>query len=72
MDWRTAVGAAAVLAVVGLFAGAVASLATTNDLLTGSAQAVPALVVLGVALLAFAVAVVLARPSRDWLTNPYW
>lgn len=72
MKWRTPAGVGAVMLVLGLCVGVLASVATTNDLLTGSISAVPALLTLAVAVLALAVAVAFARPSRDWLSNPYW
>lgn len=72
MEWRSLSGAGAVVLVLGLCVGVLASVATTNDLLTGSVRAVPALATLGVVVLALAVAVAFARPSRDWLSNPYW
>lgn len=65
-------GVGAVLAVLALCAGVLASLVTANGLLTDSVRTAPALASLAVAVLGFAVAVLLAGPSRDWLSNPYW
>ncbi len=72
MEWRTAAGSAAVLCVVAICAGVVTSLATANGLLLDSARAVPAMLTLVVVVLGFLVAIVLAGPSGDWTSNPYW
>lgn len=72
MDWRTATGSVAVLCVLAICAGVVTSLATANGLLLDSTGAVPAVVTLVVVVLGLLGAIVLAGPSGDWTSNPYW
>jgi uncharacterized membrane protein YczE len=72
MRWIRALGGLAVLLVIGLGLGAVASLAVSNDLLVSSAQQVPALVTIVVLAVGIGLTVLAARPSADWVTNPYW
>lgn len=72
MHWRTAIGAIAVLLVVGLVVGVLGTVATTTDLLRGSDVTLPAIAALAVVAAGFVAAVLVARPSRDWVANPYW
>jgi hypothetical protein len=68
----SAVTALAVLAALVGALGVVASLATTNGLLTGSTWQVPALISIGVVVVTFALIVIAGGPSSNWRRTPYW
>lgn len=52
--------------------GVVVSLATTNDLLTGSTWQVSALIAAGVVVATLVLIVVAGGPSSSWRRTPYW
>lgn len=68
----SAVTALTIVAVLAGTLGAVASLATTNGLLTGSTWQVPALITAAVVVATFALIVVAGGPSSSWRRTPYW
>lgn len=72
MRWIRVLGGLAVLSVIGLGLGTLASLAVANDLLLASSVRAPALASLAVLVAAFLLTLFAANPASDWLDNPYW
>jgi hypothetical protein len=68
----TALAALAGLAVAAGLLGVLASLATVNSLLVGSAWRLPALLSVVVAGVTLGVVVYAGRTSKRWERTPYW
>jgi hypothetical protein len=64
MRWIRAAGGLAVLFVIGIALGGVASLAAV--------AAIPGLATIVLIVLAFLIAILAAGPAEDWRSNPYW
>lgn len=72
MDWRVPLGILGVLVTVALLAGAVANLAVTNSLLTGTDWVIATVATAGLVVVFVGALVALGRPGDGRPRTPYW